>query len=123
MPLLLHPAAVAVLARPGPTRAGTVGWPVDAGVPADGTVAGGLHGIIQPHAPTVRPPPVSGYHPAMATWIIVGGCLVLGLILGAAVLLVLLFTRGENDDDVSLPLLKRFTSRGSDGPPGPADSG
>ena len=59
----------------------------------------------------------------MATWIIVGGCLVLGLILGAAVLLVLLFTRGENDDDVSLPLLRRFTSRGSDGAPGPADGG
>jgi hypothetical protein len=58
----------------------------------------------------------------MATWIIVGGCVVAALILGGAVFLVLLFTRGENDDDVHLPRFKRFGStRAGDGPPPPED--
>jgi len=58
----------------------------------------------------------------MATWIIVGGCVVAALILGGAVFLVMLFTRGENDDDVHLPRFKRFSSRGAgDGPSPPED--
>ncbi len=59
----------------------------------------------------------------MATWLIVGGILVLGLILGGALFLVLMFTRGETDDDVHLPRFKRFSTRpteeGSAPPEGP----
>jgi hypothetical protein len=47
----------------------------------------------------------------MATWIIVGGCVVLALILGGAILLVLLFTRGETDDDVRFPRFRRFNKQ------------
>jgi hypothetical protein len=58
----------------------------------------------------------------MATWIIVGGCIVAALILGGAVLLVFLFTRGDNDDDVHLPRFKRFGStRAGDGASPPED--
>ncbi len=57
---------------------------------------------------------INGYHPPMATWIIVGSCVVAALILGGAVLVVLLFTRGKNDDDVHLPRFKRFDSSEAD---------
>ena len=59
----------------------------------------------------------------MATWIIVGGCVVAALILGGAVLLVLLFTRGENDDDVHLPRFKRFGAPDAGGATIPPDDG
>jgi hypothetical protein len=52
----------------------------------------------------------------MATWIIVVGCVVAALILGGALLLVLLFTRGK-DDDVHLPRFRRFGSEGTTTPP------
>jgi hypothetical protein len=57
----------------------------------------------------------------MATWVMVGGCVVLALILGGAVLLTLVFTRGENDDDVHLPRFKRLEARSADPVVGPAD--
>ena len=50
--------------------------------------------------------PGTGYHPPMATWIIVVGCVVAALILGGALLLVLLFTRERTTTS---------TSPGSDG--------
>jgi len=58
----------------------------------------------------------------MATWIIVIGFVVLALILGGAVLLVLMVTRGETDDDVHLPGFKRFSSRGTEDGTAPRDS-
>ena len=58
----------------------------------------------------------------MATWIIVVGCVVAALILGGALLLVLLFTRGK-DDDVHLPRFRRFGSDGSEGTTTPPDDG
>jgi len=57
----------------------------------------------------------------MATWIIIGGCVVAALILGGAMLLVLVFTRGENDDDVHLPRFRRLGSSGAGGTPTPPD--
>ena len=59
----------------------------------------------------------------MATWFIIGGFVVAALILGGAVLLVLLFTRGENDDDVRLPRFKRFGSRDAGDTTSPHDDG
>lgn len=47
----------------------------------------------------------------MATWIIAGACVVAALIVLGAVLVVLLFTRGEDDDDIPLPRFKRFGLR------------
>jgi hypothetical protein len=58
----------------------------------------------------------------MATWIIVVGCVVAALILGGALLLVLLFTRGQ-DDDVHLPRFRRFGSGSSEGTTTPPDDG
>ena len=42
----------------------------------------------------------------MATWILVGGCVVLALILGTAVLLVFLLTRNGAEQDDGLPRFK-----------------
>ena len=64
-----------------------------------------------------------GYHPAMATWIIAGGCVALAAILGGAVLLVVLATRGESDDATGFPRLRRFGSDESEDAPVPPDDG
>ena len=53
----------------------------------------------------------------MATWVIAGGFAALVLILAGAVILVLLVTRGETDDDVHLPRFRRFGTQGSEDEP------
>ena len=58
----------------------------------------------------------------MATWIIIAGILVLALILGGALFLVLMFTRGESDDDIHFPRFRRLSTRSDeDGPARPED--
>jgi hypothetical protein len=57
----------------------------------------------------------------MATWILLIGIVVLVLILGGALFLVLLFTRGESDDDVRLPRFRRFGARSSEDAATPND--
>ena len=57
----------------------------------------------------------------MATWVIAGGFAALVLILAGAMILVLLATRGETDDDVHLPGFKRFGAPRSEVEPDPAD--
>ena len=61
----------------------------------------------------------SDYHSRMATWILIGGIFALVLILTAAVLLVLWFTRDGTDDSIRIPRFRRFGVTGDDGPEAP----
>jgi hypothetical protein len=59
----------------------------------------------------------------MATWILVGGFVVLALILGGALLLVLMFTRDGANQGIRLPRFKRLSAQNPDeAAPPPTDN-